>query len=359
MNATTPKRPPMLTATCVYLGMFAVIQAISAMDLVGSWNGNNASDRVTGPLSVLRDAGLSQATAESSYKAFVTVLAVLAAAGVVFAVYTARGDRASRVGLTITSVIVGVCFFFGATGGSFMDTLLGALSVAFTTRLWRGEARNWFRVLAGKEPIELKVRTAPSKSATPTPQAGPADPTAPPAPTSHAPAPHTSAPYPPAQGWPQGGYAPLSALPRDPSRMPKSVSIAVWTTLIGSAIAAMGSGLVVLMLLLVGNDYEQIVRDSPLADAMLGNTSVDFDQMYNTSLAIFGVTLALAIGGLLAAVRVLVTKRSGDVFLFVMASVTVVMSIVTAPIGLPFTAAAIVVLIQLRKPESRKWFVKT
>jgi hypothetical protein len=335
MNATTPKRPPMLSATCFYLGLFAVVQAISAMDLVGSWNGNNASDRVSGALSALRDAGLSQASAESSYKGFITVLAVLAAAGVVFAVYTARGDRASRVGLTVTSVVVGVCFFFGATGGSFMDTLLGALSVAFTTRLWRGDARNWFRVLAGKEPIEPKRRPTP-----PTP-----------APPTHAPA---------AQPLPPAGPVQV-ALPHAPasSRLPKPVSIAVWTTLIGSGVAALGSGLVLLVLALVGNDYEQIVRDSPLANSMLGDSTIDFDQMYRTSMAIFGVTFALSLGGLVAATRILVTKKSGDVLLFVMASVTVVMSILTAPLGLPFTAAAIVVLIQLRKPESRQWFVKT
>ncbi|WP_456695855.1 hypothetical protein [Aeromicrobium sp. P5_D10] len=343
MTATTPKRPPMLTATCLYLGLFALIQAISAVDLVTTWNGENGADRVSAILKALRESGASASGAESGYKVFLTVLAVLAAAGVVFAIYTARGDRASRIGLTVVMILVGLSFFFGATGGSFFDILLGAMSVAFTTRLWRGEAKTWFRRLNGEE-IE------PERAAVPVAAAS-----SPPMPAAQ----QSAAPQPPFQ--PQPPYQPQPpSLVGGREVLPKPVRIATWTTFIGSVAVAAMSALALLVLGLVGaDDYQRLLRESSLGRSLLDDMSTDFEQLYRTSMVIFGMCLALSLGGLTASTLVLVRRRSGDVFLFVMAAVTVVASILLVPMGIPFTAAAIVVLIQLRKPEARRWFVKT
>lgn len=352
MTPTTPKRPPILTATCMYLGLFALIQVVSAINLVTTWNGENGADRVSGILKVLRESGASVDGAESGFKVFLTVLAVLAAAGVVFAIYTARGDRASRLGLTVVMVVVGLSFFLGATGGSFFDILLGALSVAFTTRLWRGEAKVWFRRLNGEEPEPTpakvdafaQVPAAPVTTHVEEPVApvAPASPTYQPVPHQH---PVYNYPVPPVTG-------------RTP--LPKSVSIATWTTLIGSAAVAGMSALALLVLGLVGaDDYERLLRESSFGRSLLDDSRLDFSQLYRTSLVVFGLCLALSLGGLAASILVLVKRRSGDVFLFVMAAATVVTSFVFVPIGIPFTVAAIVVIVQLRKAESRSWFVKT
>lgn len=357
MTPTTPKRPPLLTTTCLYLGLFAAIQAISAMSMVSTWNGNKGAEQVSGILKALRESGATPSGAETGYKVFLTVLAVLAAAGVVFAVYTARGDQASRIGLTIVMPIVGLSFFAGATGGSFFDVLLGALAIAFTTRLWRGEVKTWFRVLSGKEPevkaepprVEALISSAASQQ-TPVEQSAQQHPVQQPV------QPYPVQPYPVQQpAFPQ--YQPPASGQRE--ALPKPVKIATWTTFVGSASVVLASVLALLVLGLVGDDYERLLRESPFGQSLLDDAGMNYDQMYRTSMIIFGLCLALGLAGLAAALVVLSKRRSGDVFLFVMASATVVTSILLFPLGVPFTVAAIVVLVQLRKPEARRWFVKT
>lgn len=344
MNAPAPKRPPMLAAACAYLGGLAAIQSIRAMVLVSTWNAENGADKVAPLLRALRDGGMSQASAESAYKVFLTVLAVLAAAGVVFAVYTARGDRASRVGLTVVMTLVGIFFFLGATGGSFFDAVIGALAIAFTVRLWTGESKAWFRALRTGEPMVLPVKKpskrAAEKAAAPAaavvePVAGPAQPVHPVHPGCTDPQVHAGS-----------------------ERLPKSVSVAGWVTLVGSIVVGGMSALALLTLGLIGNDYESLMRDSPFSDRLV-DSGMDYDQLYRASLLVSGLCVALSIGGIAASSLTLARKRSAGVFLFVMAVVTTITSIVFFPVGLPWTAASIVVIVQLRKPESKRWFVKT
>lgn len=347
MTATTPKRPPTLTATCVYLGVFALIQTISAIDLISTWNGENGADRVKVALEALRDSGMSQGEAESFYKGFLTVLAAMAASGIVFAIFTARGDRASRWGLTIVMAVVGLFFFAGVSGGGFLDVLLGAFSVAFTTRLWRGDAKAWFRALAGHEPAPR-----PDVPDAPRPLVGASSPAAA---STHPSAADT--PAQPASPPPVTYQLPPAPQPRR-EPLPRSVGIATWTTLVASIVVAGFSALAVIVLGVAGDDFERYMRDSPLSDSFI-DPDMDFDAFRRRTLMIYGLALVLALGGIAAASWVLVKRRSGDVLLFVMAVVTIVMSLLAFPIGLPFGAAAIVVIVQLRKPESRRWFART
>lgn len=339
MSETTVKRPPTLAGACVYLGALAAIIAIRAFTYVTTWNAENRVDEFDRVLDALRDGGLSQAGAETSYKIFLTVIAVLGACAVVFAIYTARGDRASRIGLSVTIGIIGLSSFLGLLGGGVFFAMVGALAVVFAGRLWTGEIRTYFRTLAGHAPPPPKPEPQPQPVSVPAAaavqsEAQPAAPSygyAPPAPGYPVHRPHTNS-------------------------LPKPVSIAVWTAFIGSVLVASVSGLGLLSLGLIGNEYEQVMRDSPLSDSFLESSGMTYDQLYRTSITVFGICLALAIGGLLASTLVLVKKRSGDVFLFVMAVVTIIASILFIPVGLPWTAAAIVCLVQLRKPESRAWF---
>lgn len=349
MSETTVKRPPTLAGACVYLGALAAIIAIRAFTYVTTWNAENRVDEFDRVLDALRDGGLSQAGAETSYKIFLTVIAVLGACAVVFAIYTARGDRASRIGLSVTIGIIGLSSFLGLLGGGVFFAMVGALAVVFAGRLWTGEIRTYFRTLAGHAPPPPKPQ--------PVPVAAPVQPAAPFGDQQGVQHPvqqpvHPDAPAfgytPPAPGYP--GQRPHT------NTLPRPVSIAVWTAFIGSVLVASVSGLGLLSLGLIGNEYEQVMRDSPLSDSFLESSGMTYDQLYRTSITVFGICLALAIGGLLASTLVLVKKRSGDVFLFVMAVVTIIASILFIPVGLPWTAAAIVCLVQLRKPESRAWF---
>jgi hypothetical protein len=343
MNDAPVKRPPILAGACFYLGLLSAVIAVRAISMVSTWNSENRAADVAPVLRALRDAGLSADGAETFYRTFVTVVAVLAAAGVVFAVFTARGDRASRVGMTVSVGLAGLATFFGALGATFFMAMLGGLAMLFTARLWTGEIRTYFRTLAGHPAPPPRV-TAP-----PTPAVESVQPPAP-QPVAHQTAPQapTSFPPPPA-GHP--GWAPR----REP--LPKPVSIAVWSTLIGSAVVAVVAGFVVLGLALLGSDdYEQLVRDNPLSQSMAEQAGGDLDRLYRVSLTFFGLFLALGSAGVAAAVIALVRRRRGGVFLFVMTVVTLITSALMFPLGIPWVALAIVVLVQLRRPEARAWF---
>ena len=340
MSDAAVKRPPILTGACLYLGLLAAVISIRAVTVVSSWNAENRADEVSGALRVLRDAGMAAEAAESAYKVLVTVIAVLAAAGAVFAVFTARGDRASRVGMTVTVGIAGFATFAGALGATFFLAMLGALAVVFTIRLWTGEIRTYFRTLAGHPPPPPKVAApepAPATPPAPVPAAAPAQLPA-------------QQPWPPQQAWP----------PHDPTRrvpMPRSASIAVWTTLISSAVIAAIAGFGVLGLALVGSDdYEQMMRDSPFSRSMIDQAGTDFQQLYRVSVTLLGLFLALSLGGVAASLIALLRHRRGGVFLFVMAVVTAITAFLIFPFGLPWVGLAVLVLVQLSRPESKAWF---
>ena len=346
MSDAAVKRPPILTGACLYLGLLAAVISIRAVTVVSSWNAENRAADVSGALRVLRDAGMAADAAESAYKVLVTVIAVLAAAGAVFAVFTARGDRASRVGMTVTVGIAGFATFVGALGATFFLAMLGALAVVFTVRLWTGEIRTYFRTLAGHPPPPPKVAApapAPAPPPAPVPAAAPAQLPA-------------QQPWPPQQAWPAQQPWP----PHDPTRrepLPRPVAIAVWTTLISSAVIAAVAGFGVLGLALVGSDdYEQMMRDSPFSRSMIDQAGTDFQQLYRVSVTLLGLFLALSLGGVAASLIALLRHRRGGVFLFVMAVVTAITAFLIFPFGLPWVGLAVLVLVQLSRPESKAWF---
>lgn len=327
MTDAAVRRPPILTGACLYLGALAAIMSIRAVTLVSSWNSENRARDFAGPLEALRDAGLSVSGAETFYKTLITVVAVFAACAAVFAIYTSRGERASRVGLTVTIGAAGVLTFIGTLGATLVFAMVGALTVVFTIRLWTGEIRTYFRTLAGHEPPPPKAPQVPK-----TPEVA------------------GYAPPPP-------GYHQQSVRPgREP--LPRSVSIAVWSTFIGSIVAVGLSALMLLAILVAGFDYDAAVEQGGIGADMIGSED-DFDLALRFITALSSIAIVLGAAGLIVSIRVLVTRRAGYTSLFVVTVVTIVVSALGIPLGLPWTAAAIVAWVQLRKPEARAWFSKT
>lgn len=341
------KRPPILAGACLYLGLLAAVMSIRAVTMVSSWNADSRADDVATGLRLLRDAGLGADGAETAYKAGLTVLAVLGAMGVVFAVFTARGDRASRVGMTVVIGVTGLATFAGALGTTFFLAMLGALSVAFTARLWTGEVRTYFRTLAGhpppppRTPKPSAAETTPDRSSVSAPAEPFGDPSRRPLPPSV----HPATP-------PPGAWSPA----RDREPLPRSVAVAVWTTFIGSIVAVVVGGLVLLTIGVSGLDYDAVIEQGGPGADMIRGSEGDFDTALRLLVTLCSIAVVLGLVGLLAAVRVLRARRSGEVLLFVMTVVTLLFSVVGFPLGVPWTAAAIVALVQLRKRESRAWF---
>jgi hypothetical protein len=361
MSDAAVKRPPLLTGACLYLGLLSTVISIRAVTVVSTWNAENRAADVAFALRALRDAGLGADGAETFYRGFVTVLAVLAAAGAVFAVFTAKGDRASRVGMTVTIGFAGLATFAGALGTTFFMAMLGALAVVFTIRLWTGEIRTYFRTLAGHPPPPPKT-PKPSKAPTaPTSPTSGGDPFAP-APQAPAAPVHPAQAQAPAPGattatqpWPPTHLPPGYGPPRGREPLPKPVSVVVWTTMIGSIVAAGFAALMLLIVLVGGITYDAIVEQGGPGADMIGSES-DFDRALAFITALSSVAVVLGLAGIAAATRALVKRRAGGVPLFVMAVVTFIVSLVGFPIGLPWTVLAVIAIVQLRKPEAKAWF---
>jgi cell division septation protein DedD len=343
MNDAPVKRPPVLAGACFYLGLLAAVISVRAITMVSTWNSENRADDVAPALRGLRDAGLSADGAVSSYRTFVTVVAVLAAAGVVFAIFTARGDRASRVGMTVAIGVAGLATFAGALGATFFMAMLGGVAMLFTARLWTGEIGTYFRTLAGHPP---PAASSPASPASPTPAAAPVQPSAPQpvVPQSAAQAPASFPP--PVAGHP--GWAPR----REP--LPRPVSIAVWSTLIGSIVAA-GLSAILLLIVLAGFDYDAVIEQGGPGADMIGSES-EFDTALRLLTALASISVVLGLAGVAASVRALVKRRAGGVPLFVLTVVTLIFSVIGFPLGIPWVVLTIVALLQLRKPEARAWF---
>ena len=351
MSDASVKRPPILTGACLYLGLLSTVMSIRAVTVVSSWNAESRADDVSLALRVLRDAGLGAEGAESFYRAFLTVLAVLGAAGAVFAVFTARGDRASRVGMTATIGLVGLATFAGALGTTFFMAMLGALAVVFTIRLWTGEIRTYFRTLAGHPPPPPKAPKAPK---TPASSTSGGDPFAPAAPST----PAATATMQPAVQQPAYQYPPGYGPPSRREPLPKPVSTAVWTTMIGSIVATGLSALFLLIVLVANFDYDAVIEQGGPGADMIGSES-EFDLALRFLTVLASISVALGLAGIAASTLALVRRRSGGVPLFVLAVVTFVFSIVGFPLGLPWTALAVVAIVQLRRAESKAWFAQS
>lgn len=334
MSDTAVRRPPILTGACLYLGTLAAIMSIRAVVIVSSWNAENRAADFSAALRALRDAGLSADGAENAYRGLLTAVAVLGACAVVFAVYAARGQASSRLGLTITIGLTGLMSFLGVLGGTFVFAMVGALAVVFTIRLWTGDIRTYFRTLAGHAPPPPKEPV--TASAPPAPAAPVAAPVAPPTAPTYT--------LPPGYGPPPG---------REP--LPPPVAFAVWSTLIGSIAAAGLSALMLFVIAVGGLDYD-VVKDVGGPGSGMIRSESDFDRGINLLTVLSSMAVVLGLAGAAAATRALAKRRSGGVPLFVLTVVTIVVSGLGFPIGLPWTILAVVVLFQLRKPAARAWF---
>lgn len=141
-------RPPRLVTTCAYLGVIGAFQVIQAMIVLTGWYSESGEKQVKQFTDPLVDDGISRGDAETVYRVYLGILAVLAASVLVFAVYTAMGHAVSRIMLTITAPFMAL---LGITQGSFVSILLSVVTLTCVLQLWNADVRRWFALLAGRE----------------------------------------------------------------------------------------------------------------------------------------------------------------------------------------------------------------
>lgn len=344
--ADRPPRPQALTLTCIFVGVGSALLLVNLVSTLSSWGSIELQDAVREALATepLKEAGigLDQALDALRYAAYVGV--VLTASGAVFALYAARGHRTSRIMLTI---LCGLAFLVFAAIG-----LPGLLPAAFAGvcgwSLWTAESRRWFDQVNGRAVPALATAT----------RTGAADPFAavPPSSTPQAGAPAAF----PSVGEQSATPAPTHPVPSRPASAarPRSVTVAVVTTVVSCAVVGF-FGLIALLVSTIGADaYRSALSEPGMAQDWLRSAGVDADQVIGLLRLSSTVWLVLSAVGLAAAIATAKRMSAGVVALRIVAALTVGVSVFFLPLGIVTAAAAVVVVVQLRRPDARAWLAR-
>jgi hypothetical protein len=223
MTEHRSERPPRLVTTCAYLGVIGAFQVLQVIIVLTGWYSESGEEQVKRFTDPLVKDGVNRGDAETIYRVYLAILAILAASVLVFAVYTALGHAVSRIMLTITAPLMAL---LGITQGSFVSILLSVVTLTCVLQLWNADVRQWFARLAGHE-APTTAPVAASGWPPPVPPT-PAEQGAPPAQQQWAPHPQA--------------YAPPR--PKAPTDVVKVLSL---ITLIGSSVVAAGCAFYLLM----------------------------------------------------------------------------------------------------------------
>lgn len=338
-------RPRSVTLGCVYGGLGGFLTAISLIEVLRGWGSLEMQEALRSTLDQV-GSGVEVDAVLGPLRWVVMVLLVGAIAATVFSFYAARGHQASRIGLTVLAGVAAVTFVFSGVAGV-LPAVLGGLIVYL---LWSAPSREWFAVVNGHTPLSLGA--APTVSSTPPPAVAPhrqdalpaQDPAAAPVPPV----------YDPAQ-YPQHAPAPTTA----PAGRPRAVTTALLIAGIGSALGAAFSGLILVVLLALRDQVVEQYSTNDTLQRQLDQTGVTADQMVSLGAWLFGVWVVVSVAGLVATGWAATGRRSGWWALLVATAVMAATAALGLPVGLLWLVGAIIVIVQLCKPESKAWFRRT
>ena len=303
---------------------------------LSNWGSIEVQDQVKKVLATepLKGSGLAITDVMSWLRWALMGAAAVAVAGIVFAIYTARGHQASRVILT---VICGLASLVFLTGGVF-GILPAAFSIGCGIYLWTADSRQWFAVKNGKAILADKPRADPFADSVMAPV---------PEETGHE-TPHATAPQP-------SNYraAPIHA------PQPKAVLGAGLVALILSAMVAIVCGMNAVVYAVAPDEYVRLFRENPLMQDTVRQAGMSPAELARALFIACSIALIFSLAAVAAAGATLAGKRVGRNALVGLTVVTVPISIVAFPVGLVWTAGLIVTLVLLRRPDSRAWFARS
>ena len=285
MTERRSERPPRLVATCAYLGVIGLFQVAQVIIVLTGWYSASGEEQVKRFTDPLVADGMHQGDAETVYRVYLAILAILGASVLVFAVYTALGHAVSRIMLTITTPLMALV---GLIQGSFLSILLSVVAMTCVFQLWNADVRRWFALISGKEQPEP---VSPAGWPPPMPQ--------PPAATPHDGPPH---PPQPAQWQPPHAHAP--APPRPPQDWVKVLSL---ITLIVSSLVALGCGAYLLMYEFAREELVQEQLDSGMN--WMNLTEAEIRDSFHDLAVVSWVVLPLCLVAISVSVVLLVRRR--------------------------------------------------
>ncbi|WP_375001771.1 hypothetical protein [Aeromicrobium sp. CTD01-1L150] len=335
-----PRRPASVTLACLFVGFSSLLILVNLMSLLGDWGSLSMQEGLESVLETepLASSSLTMDQLLTWLRIAAQAVVVLAVAATIFAIYAARGHEASRWVLT---VLLGLgALVFAASG--FAGLLPGVVTVLCAMALWTRDARRWFAEKNGR-PVPQKLR----------PGRGQAPPAAQPPASSQGPGQST-----PGQGAPTVGVqtqAPSDAASPAAGRRPRALEIAVWLTVISCAVAAV-VGVLGLVALTLGEDaYRQSLEEPGFVRDVLQGSGWTTDAMILFLRLATAGWVVLGVIGAVVALWARSGQRAGWVALLVMSIVGIVASVLFLPAGVLNLAAAIVVLVQLNKRQTRQW----
>ncbi|MGH3473569.1 MAG: hypothetical protein ACRDOT_01500 [Aeromicrobium sp.] len=317
--AATP-RPQAVMLACVFVGFSAFVLLLELIQALSEWGTIEMQDGLQPTLTTLSERGYDLSMGELlgtlRWVGLVCVLVLVAA--IVFAVYAARGDHVSRIGLTALAVVTALLLVpFGWLG-----LLQAVFLFAAAYILWSSDARQWYAAQ------HASAGTGASDDA-PEPAANPWA------------APATSEPA-----------AEEPAPPVRSTHRPRAVLAAGLVTVIGSALVGGLSGLYLLIYGFARDEYVTLVQDGPFADLY---SAGELDTALRAAFwACLGM-LPLAAAGLAAGLSLLARLPIGRAATLALAWITAAAGVVLIPFGLLGTGAAVAVIVLLNRDESRAW----
>ncbi len=330
MSATP--RPRVVTVACLFVGVSAFLLLLYLMQALSDWGSIEMQDALQPGLGQLQDRGVDMTMGELlaalRWVALGSVLLLVAA--MVFAVYAARGDQVSRIGITVLAVVIGLLNVpLGLFG------VLQALFLFFAAwALWSPDARRWYggrQVLAGEAPSP--GLEGPIKSDPPAQQdESPANPWA---------APKQSVPT-----------VEAPAQPVRTTHRPPAVLAAGLVTMVGSSLVGGLSALYLLVYGFARDEYVQLVTNGPAADWF---SAAELEDGMRAAFWACLVMLPLAAAGLAAGLSLLARRPVGRAATLALAWITAAGGVVLVPFGLLGTGAAVAVIVLLNRDESRAW----
>lgn len=312
-------RPPAVTSACLFVGFSSALLLIYVIGWLTSWDSlelQEAHRKIADAIGTSDVAAVSDALRYALY-----VLVVVLVAGVVGALYAARGDLASRILITVVAAVTALLF---VTSGGLLGLLPGVFAVAAIVQIWGRDARRWFAVVNDRE-------VAPLTRPQPLPAA-------------------TIPPPPPAPGQPAPAWQPSAV----PNRRPSSVGTTALVTLIASGTALGGSLLYLLVYAVMPHDdLVEMQLDSPFMN-VVDVTEADLRSALTTSAVFCSITAVLAVAAMLAVWSLMRRSTVGHTALFVCAVVTIIVGVFSI-VGIPWAAAAVWVVVLLRRRETLTW----
>ena len=317
---TATPRPPVVTLACVFVGFSAFVLLLELIQALSEWGTIEMQDGLQPTLTTLSERGYELTMGELlgtlRWVGLVCVLVLVAA--IVFAVYAARGDQVSRIGITVLAVVTGMLLLpFGWLGLLQAVFLIGAAVI-----LWSPDARQWYaaqHASAGTDTTDGDSEPAANPWAAPAQNV----------PTAEAPAP-----------------------PVRRTHRPRAVLAAGLVTVIGSALVGGLSGLYLVIYGFARDEYVTLVEDSPFADLY---SAGELDNALRAAFWACLVMLPLAAAGLAAGLSLLARLPIGRAATLALAWITAAAGVVLVPFGLLGTGAAVAVIVLLNRDESRAW----